>query len=284
MAKNMGSPSSKVFTIDVSRCSGCFNCQLACKDEHAGNDFLPYAKAQPPTGQFWMKVADHARGTIPKVKIHYVPRLCAHCRDAACMAACPSGAIYRRDDGLVLIDPGKCAGCKACMAACPYEVIYYNEKENLAQKCTGCAHLLDNGYPKPRCVEACPTDALQYRDEAQCADFIAAAQPQPGDEAARPRLYYRGIPGRFIGATVYDPVDKEVVIGARCTLTARNDAAQDGAARETRTDNYGDFWFRDLPEAEFTLEITAEGFRPKRFHSLNTETDLNLGDVPLERA
>ena len=60
---------ANAFVIDVAKCSGCYNCQLACKDEHAGNDWMPYAKPQPLTGQFWCKVTDHVQGTIPKVRI-----------------------------------------------------------------------------------------------------------------------------------------------------------------------------------------------------------------------
>jgi Fe-S-cluster-containing dehydrogenase component len=101
---------SKAFVIDIARCSGCHNCQLACKDEHVGNDWTPYAKPQPELGQFWIKVHENVCGTIPKVKIHYVPKLCNHCRNADCIKACPAKAIDRRPDGFVLIDPGKCTG------------------------------------------------------------------------------------------------------------------------------------------------------------------------------
>jgi Fe-S-cluster-containing dehydrogenase component len=146
----------KAFVIDVAKCSGCYNCQLACKDEHVGNDWSPYARPQPEIGQFWIKVEDFPQGTIPKVKIHYVPRLCNHCRKADCIASCPVDAIYRRDDGFVIIDPEKCTGCGACREACPYGVIYMNEEAKIAQKCTGCAHLLDNGYKLPAASRPAP--------------------------------------------------------------------------------------------------------------------------------
>ena len=151
---------SKVFCVDVAKCNGCYNCQLACKDEHVDNDWSPYAKPQPEIGQFWCKVQENVGGTIPKVKIHYISQLCNHCEKASCMDACKRDAIYRRDDGLVLISPEKCDGCGDCVKGCPYEAIYFNDELKIAQKCTGCAHLLDNGYKLPRCVEACPTDAL----------------------------------------------------------------------------------------------------------------------------
>ena len=265
---------SKVFLIDVAKCSGCYNCQLACKDEHCENDWTPYAAPQPLTGQFWCRVSEHVQGTIPKVKIHYIAKMCAHCADAACIKACPENAISRRDDGLVLIDPAKCSGCNKCMDACPYDVIYFNDKLKIAQKCTGCAHLLDNGAKQPRCSEACPTDAIVFAEESELAAELKGASPlAPGG-----KLYYKNIPGEFIGGTVYDPVEKEVVIGAVCLLTGG------GLTLRAETDNYGDFWFRDLPRGgEYTLEISAKGFKTKQFAQIRTDKSVNLDDIPLEK-
>ncbi len=266
---------SKIFLIDVGRCTGCYNCQLACKDEHCENDWRPYAAPQPLTGQFWCRVTEHVQGTIPKVKIHYVARMCAHCADAPCMAVCRDGAITRRDDGFVLIDPEKCGGCGACLSACPHDAVFFNDKLHIAQKCTGCTHLLDHGAAaKPRCVEACPTDALMFGDEAELADALVGAKPlTPGG-----KLWYKNIPGEFIGGTVYDPVEKEVVIGARCVLTG------EGRTLETETDSYGDFWFRNLPAGgSYDLRISAEGFREKTIERISTEKSVNLDDIPLER-
>ena len=106
------------------------------------------------------------RGTVPKVMVTYHHSLCQHCEEAPCIEACPQRAIYRRDDGIVIIDPDKCRGNKLCMAACPYEnVIYFNDDLNIAQKCTFCAHLLDQGWTETRCSDACPTGALTFGDE-----------------------------------------------------------------------------------------------------------------------
>ena len=266
--------SQKIFVIDIARCSGCYNCQLACKDEHCGNDWTPYAAPQPLTGQFWCRVTEHVQGTIPKVKIHYISQMCAHCEKPECMAACGLGAITRRDDGFVLIDPAKCAGCGACVSACPYEAIYFNDRLGIAQKCTGCTHLLDNGAKQPRCAEACPTDALIFGEEEELKAQLAGAEPLiPGG-----KLWYKNIPGEFIGGTVYDPVDKEVVIGAECILTG------EGKTYRTETDAYGDFWFRDLPRGgSYTLTICAAGFQEKNFAAISTEKSVNLDDIPLER-
>jgi tetrathionate reductase subunit B len=268
---------ARAFVVDVGKCCGCYNCQLACKDEYVDNDWSPYSKPQPDTGQFWMKLQENVCGTVPKVKMHYIPLLCQHCEKAACIESCADGAISKRDDGLVIIEPEKCTGCRACLTACPYEVIYFNDELNIAQKCTGCAHLLDNGYKLPRCVEACPTDALSFGEEEDLEDLIAGAAVLKPETGCRPRVYYRNIPGKFITGTVYDPVDREVVIGARCLLTSG------GKLVEAITDVYGDFWFKDLTVGKYAVSIEAKGFDGKYFSDLDTATDVNLGDIPLAR-
>jgi len=264
----------KVFVVDVARCSGCFNCQLACKDEHCGNDWPPYAKPQPDTGQFWLKLEQNERGTIPKVRVHYIPRLCRHCDDAPCMAAAPE-AVYRRPDALVIIDPEKAAGNDKLVESCPFGAIYWNEDLKLAQKCTGCAHLLDAGQT-PRCVDACPTDALIFGTEDELRELIAQAKPEAGARGSH--VYYLNVPGRFIAGTVYDPIEKEVVIGAVCRLKAA------GKEWTATSDEYGDFWFTDLEEqGDYELAIESPGFHTKSFSKLSAKDDLNLGDIPLAR-
>lgn len=267
---------AKVFYVDVAKCSGCYNCQFACKDEHCGNEWLPYAKEQPTIGQFWLKVNEHVQGTRPKVKIHYVPTLCNHCEKPACLAACPAGAITKREDGLVLIDPEKCTGCKDCVAACPYGAVYFNDEQNIAQKCTGCAHLLAEGKP-PRCVDVCPTEALLFGEEAELKAKLKGASVMKPETGLGPKVFYRNIPGEFIAGTIYDPVEEVVIKNARCHLS-------DGArVWDTSTDAFGDFWFKDLPVGSYDLYIEAKGFQTKFWYGLDTEQSINLGDVPMER-
>ena len=109
----------KVMVIDITKCNGCHNCQIACKDEHCGNDWSPIAKPQPLTGQFWHKVIDRVRGQVPKVKVAYEHTICQHCDDAPCMTACPEKAIYKRADGAVIIDPQVCKGNHSCVESLP---------------------------------------------------------------------------------------------------------------------------------------------------------------------
>ena len=72
---------SKVFVVDIKYCNGCRNCQIACKDEHCGQPWLPIAEAQPMTGQFWCKINEEVRGQVPLVKMTYTPVMCGHCEN-----------------------------------------------------------------------------------------------------------------------------------------------------------------------------------------------------------
>jgi len=265
----------KVFVHDVSRCCGCYMCQIACKDEHCDNDWMPYARPQPLIGQFWGKINEYIRGTVPKVKMHYISQRCNHCDDPTCLESCPVEAIYQREDGLVIIDPAKCTGCRLCVDACLYGNIYFNESLHIAQKCTGCAHILDRGWPitEPRCVDACPNLCLKFGEESELSSEIAQAEVLNPEYDTSPRHYYLNLPKKFIGGTVYDPATKEVVINASCTLSGDDSAT-------TTTDDFGDFWFEGLAVGTFSVMIEAAG-KTKTIDSISTEADVNLGDIAL---
>jgi Fe-S-cluster-containing dehydrogenase component len=243
-----------------------------------GNDWTPYAKPQPDTGQFWLKMNEYVRGTVPKVKMYYRPHLCMHCDNAPCIPSCPiPGALYKRPDGLVIIDPEKCTGCKNCVDACPYNVIYFNEGLNVAQKCTGCAHLIDKGWKEPRCVDVCPTGAIKFGEESEFKELLRKAEVMHPEFQAKPRVYYLNIPRKFVAGTVYDPQEKEVIVGAACTLSGG------GKKRSATTNGFGDFWFEGLDVGGYSLKIEAKGFAAKSVEAISTEKDVNLGDIPLSK-
>ncbi len=267
----------KVFVIDANKCSGCYNCQIACKDEHCENDWMPYALPQPHSGQFWMRVKQKDHGQVPKVWVEYTPWPCMHCDDAKCMQAAPD-AVYQRDDGLVVIDPVRAKGHRELVDACPYGAVFYNEELDVPQKCTGCAHLVDEGK-LPHCVDLCATGALRFGDEEDFAEELARAETFVPEEGCKPRVYYLNLPHLFVAGDVWDPEANEIIEGAKVTLSM-----PDGSVRETATDDFGDFYFRRIDAGTYGLRIEAEGFKPVERPSIEVDKSLNLGDFPLERA
>jgi Fe-S-cluster-containing dehydrogenase component len=268
--------------MDVTRCNGCYNCFLACKDEHCGQAHPGYAAAQPMTGQAWMRIVETERGRFPKVKVDYTAIPCLHCDDAACVEASADGAVYRRDDGIVLIDPEKAAGQRDIVQSCPYRVIFWNEAAQVAQKCTMCAHLLDAGYREPRCVEACPTEALLFGDLDDPASAVAQALAAGATEALHPeyglgdKVRFVGLPKSFVaGAVVYGDTDAS---GDGAVVTLQGD---DGMAATTVADSYGDFEFEGLPaNSTYTVTVAAPGYEAAT-RTVRTTTSIYLGDIVL---
>jgi Fe-S-cluster-containing dehydrogenase component len=268
--------------IDVGRCTGCYNCFVACRDEHAGNDYPPIAAAQPDAGQRWIDLRVEERGSFPKVKVWHIPVPCLHCADAPCMRAATGGAVYRRDDGVILIDPEKAHGQRTLVASCPYGAIFWNEGLNLPQKCTFCAHLLDQGWKEPRCVESCPTQAIVFGDLDDRRSDVAALQgstaverldPQSGGDAL---VAYFGLPRLFLTGEVVLADDADAPARGVAIVLRRN-----GEALTTATDNYGDFEFDGLASGDYTLVVEHPGYAPREI-PVRTGGQPNLGTIVLE--
>jgi Fe-S-cluster-containing dehydrogenase component len=170
--------------IDLRTCIGCHACSVACKSEF-----------DVPLGVFRDTVKYVETGTYPRAARHFIPVLCNHCADAPCLAACPTGAIVRLEDGQVVINEGDCNVNRFCMAACPYGAIYVDPQENVAQKCTFCEHRTTAGL-EPACVEACPTRCRIFGDlddpESAIARKVAAnpVEVWKPEAETRPRVLY----------------------------------------------------------------------------------------------
>jgi len=265
--------------IDINKCSGCYNCQLACKDEHCGHDYPGYAAPQPMTGQFWMRLIERERGKYPKVKVAYIPVPCMQCQDAACIKAALNGAVYRRPDGIVIIDPIKAKGQKQIVSACPYRAIYWNEELQLPQKCTFCAHLLDDGWKEPRCVELCPTGAIMFGDlddkNSDVAKAISSAKVLHPEYGLKDNVAYLNLPRKFVAGTVaYDDTDE---CAGEVTVTLSGD----GKKTTTKTNNFGDFEFEGLADnVEYTVTIEAKGYQTQELKA-KTMTDVYLGLITM---
>ncbi|MFH0916046.1 MAG: 4Fe-4S dicluster domain-containing protein [bacterium] len=268
--------------VDVALCHDCNNCFLSCKDEYVGNDFPPYSSSQPWAGHRWMNIHRKERGQYPMVQVAYLPVPCQHCDDAPCLTA--DGAVYKRDDGLVIIDPAKAKGHKEIVDSCPYSVIYWNEESDLPQKCTGCAHLIDDGWTETRCTQVCPTGALKLV-LAEDADMAAAAKEQ-GLEAYRaglgtsPRVWHKNLhrwDSAFIGGTVVYKDSDDCAEGAVVALSAGGKQLA-----EATTNNYGDFIIDKLEPGRYEIVVNAAGYKPFS-QQVDLKESVNLGVLFAEK-
>ncbi|UCG83697.1 MAG: 4Fe-4S dicluster domain-containing protein [Dehalococcoidia bacterium] len=142
------------FYFDQTRCTGCYTCIVACKDWHD----VPAGPAS------WRRVATIEEGEFPDLFVAFYTSSCYHCAEPACVAACPEGAITKRqEDGVVLVDREKCLGkdqCDLCWQACTYKAPQFGAEPNAKmQMCNLCPDRLEEGK-KPICVAGCPMRAL----------------------------------------------------------------------------------------------------------------------------
>lgn len=160
------------FVVDLDRCCDARACMGACKQEN-----------NVALGSSWNRTYTVTTGDFPNTETYFIPIMCQHCRKPPCVPACPNGAFYKRSDGIVLIDNDKCTDCveKPCMKSCPYNAISYNEEEKVAEKCTLCAHLVDQGKP-PACVTSCCAEAYIFGDIDEPNSDISKKIKEAGDK------------------------------------------------------------------------------------------------------
>lgn len=150
------------FFIDVSACSGCKACQVACKDKHDLEPGRLWRRVATVEGGEWVRQGEAWRTTA---FAYSVSLSCLHCRQPACVNGCPTGAMRKQEDGTVVVDADRCIGCRYCEWTCPYGAPRYDAAAGRASKCDFCADERREGRP-PACVAACPMRALEYGELA----------------------------------------------------------------------------------------------------------------------
>jgi len=183
--------------IDLTLCMNCRACMVACKTEHQ-------ISTGKHSGQeyYRMSVLEYEKGKYPKVKRIFAPILCMQCDNAPCIDVClVSNAIYRREDGIVIINKDKCNGCKLCIQVCPYNALYLNEEKNIVDKCDFCTERLDQGL-EPACVATCMSRAIVFGDldnpDSEISKMIERNDVKPDrplypphfSQIFRPSVYY----------------------------------------------------------------------------------------------
>lgn len=271
----------KTILVDPSRCIQCCNCQNACKDEHCDNDWSPIAAMQG-SGQFWIKVMESQAAQGTRMRLNRIPVLCQQCENPTCLTACTHDAIYQRDDGIVIIDPTRCTGCGACEDACEYHAIYHNDELNIAQKCTMCAHLLDAEWEKPRCVTACPVDALTYVDEDELREenLYAPLERLHPEYETKPRVAYVNLPKPFVAGAVYSPQENACLDKVNLTLVGQ----ATGKTYTSCTGFLGEFRIEGIEPGIYRLTIEKDGYDTKTISRLDARKALNIGEIKLMKS
>jgi len=210
------------FGVDATRCIGCNLCVEACKTENSVPGDAHHFRT-------WVERYVYLKGeSEPRIdsqsdivninavegeshyrfanqypedqveKAFFVPKLCNHCEQPACVQVCPTGATFRTEDGVVLVDRDYCIGCQYCVQACPYGARYLNPDLKVADKCTWCYHRITKGL-EPACVAICPVNARVFGDlndaDSPISHFVRehrvdVLKPETGN---RPQVFYVGI-------------------------------------------------------------------------------------------
>src|SRR5215813_2615862 len=272
--------------IDVAECTNCNLCTLATMDEYVGNDWPGYSKPMPKHGHKWINILQKERGQVtgnsPMIDIAYAPTMCNQCDNAPCVAK-GGGAVTKRADGIVVIDPEKAKGRKDLVDACPYGHIWWNEELGVPQHWPFDAHLIDQGWQQTRGHQSCPTGAMravQVEDDEMTRmareEKLEVMRPELGSE---PRVYYRNLwrySTCFIGASISTETNGVV----DCVEGASVKLLQGGKVlAEIASDNYGDFKFDKLNEGSGTYVVVVSKGGKKKTVNATLGESVNLGEI-----
>ncbi len=144
---------------DLNRCVQCVACSVACKITNG----VPATKLWNRILRVGPNPIPGGSGRFPDVELYYLPVGCQHCENAPCVEVCPTGASFKREDGIVQVNAESCIGCGLCVGVCPYGARYVNEDTNVAEKCKLCVDKVDSGE-LPECVRQCGGRARFFGD------------------------------------------------------------------------------------------------------------------------
>lgn len=270
--------------VNVGRCENCYNCVISTRDEYTGNDFPGYTAPAAAAGEAPIRIMRRVQGAEPMVEATYLPVMCNHCDDAPCMKT-GGDAIRRRKDGIVIIDPVKAKGRRDIVDACPYEAIVWNEELQLPQTWIFDAHLLDGGWPHPRCQQSCPTNVfetvkLDDRAMQKMAEKEGLEVLRP-DLRTRPRVWYRGLERWktcFVGGSVSEKINGL----CECVTDAQVRLIKEGATiATTLTDGFGDFKFSGLPAFSGVYRVEVHHPHGEAYAECTLDESVYLGELML---
>jgi len=189
--------------IDLDICVGCQACAVVCKEWNTQGYSAPLTDEDPygsdPLGTWLNRVHAYEAGTGSDARVVHFPRSCLHCEDAACVTVCPTGASYKRaEDGIVLVNPDTCIGCKLCSWACPYGAREYDYSHGVMKKCTLCVDRIYNEHlapedRQPACVQACPTGARAFGDLGDPESAVSRNVAERNGYDLLPELGYKPV-------------------------------------------------------------------------------------------
>ncbi len=182
--------------IDLRKCVGCGACVAACIAENRREQaFRAIEEGAEALGEFKLRTSVHVHihGTFPHVGVVYMHMICQHCEDPPCVHVCPTGASYKTEEGVVLVEHEKCIGCEYCVQACPYGARFWDPYLRAVDKCTFCIHRVKEGL-EPACVATCPTGARVFGDlddpNSEVSRLVAKGAVRLREEGTGPHVYY----------------------------------------------------------------------------------------------
>lgn len=202
---SLPAPSQKKLglVIDLDTCVGCQACATSCKEWNTGGFSGPLSDQDPyggdPHGTWLNRVHAFEAGEGDNSRTVNFPRSCLHCETPACVTVCPTGASYKRaEDGIVLVNPDTCIGCKLCSWACPYGAREYDYADGVMKKCTLCVDRIYNETLEPEdrqpaCVRACPTGARHFGDLGDPTSDVSQLVAEREGVALMPELGYNPV-------------------------------------------------------------------------------------------